>query len=198
MNIRDIMTTRVTTASPDTTLEEIATMMKREDVGVIPIVDEEDLCGLLTDRDIVLRCVAEGRSPAETRAEDILSEDLHMIEVDDDVDSAAELMSRQQIRRLPVVENGRLVGILSIGDIAVKEGDDRTSGDTLQGISQGVKSSASSGRKTTAGRSGKARTKQKASAKHAATGKRSEKKRVIPIRADSRSSRKSAGRKKAG
>jgi CBS domain-containing protein len=198
MNIRDIMTTRVTTASPDTTLEEIATMMKRENVGAIPIVDEEDLCGLLTDRDIVLRCVAEGRSPAETRAEDILSEDLHVIEVDDDVDSAAELMSRQQIRRLPVVENGRLVGILSIGDIAVKEGDDRTSGDTLQGISQGVKSSASSGRKTAASRSGKVRTEQKASAKHAAAGKRSQKKRVIPIRADSRSSRKSAGRKKAG
>jgi len=196
MNIRDIMTTRVTTASPDTTLEEIATMMKRENVGAIPIVDEEDLCGLLTDRDIVLRCVAEGRSPAETRAEDILSEDLHMIEVDDDVDSAAELMSRQQIRRLPVVENGRLVGILSIGDIAVKEGDDRTSGDTLQGISQGVKSSASSGRKTAT--SGQARTKQKASAKHAAAGKRSQKKRVIPIRAGSRSSRKSAGRRKAG
>jgi CBS domain-containing protein len=148
MNIRDIMTTGVSTAAPDTTVEEIATIMKREDVGAIPIVDDEELCGVLTDRDIVVRCVAEGKNPADTRAEDILSEDLHVIEVDDEVDAAAELMSRQQIRRLPVVENGRLIGILSIGDIAVKEGDDRTSGDTLQGISQGVKKSDGGGRKS--------------------------------------------------
>jgi CBS domain-containing protein len=152
MNIRDIMTTGVSTAAPDTTIEEIATIMKREDVGAIPIVEDDELCGVLTDRDIVVRCVAEGKNPADTRAEDILSEDLHVIEVDDDVDAAAELMSRQQIRRLPVVENGRLVGILSIGDIAVKEGDDRTSGDTLQGISQGVKKSGGSAGKN-AGRS---------------------------------------------
>ena len=151
MNIRDIMTIGVSTATPDTTVEEIATIMKREDVGAIPIVEDDELCGVLTDRDIVVRCVAEGKNPADTRAEDILSEDLHVIEVEDDVDAAAELMSRHQIRRLPVVENGRLVGILSIGDIAVKEGDDRTSGDTLQGISQGVKKSAGgrkSGRQT--------------------------------------------------
>jgi CBS domain-containing protein len=147
MNIREIMTTGVSTAAPDTTVEEIATIMKREDVGAIPIVEDDELCGVLTDRDIVVRCVAEGKNPADTRAEDILSEDLHVIEVDDEVEAAAELMSRHQIRRLPVVEDGRLIGILSIGDIAVKEGDDRTSGDTLQGISQGVKKSGG-GRKS--------------------------------------------------
>src|SRR4051794_34724361 len=107
MNIRDIMTTGVSTATPETTLEEIATMMKKENVGAIPIVDEdEELCGMLTDRDIVMRCVAEGCNPADTRAEDILTEDLHVIEVDEDIDAATELMSRHQVRRLPVVQNG--------------------------------------------------------------------------------------------
>jgi CBS domain-containing protein len=142
MNIRDIMTTGLTTATPDTSLEEIATMMKNENVGTIPIVEDDELCGLITDRDIVVRCVAEGRNPADIRAEDILSEDLHVIEVDEDADAAAELMARHQVRRLPVVENGRLVGIVSIGDFAVKEGDDTKSGDTLQGISKGVKRSS--------------------------------------------------------
>jgi CBS domain-containing protein len=161
MNIRDMMTTGVSTAAPDTTVEEIATIMKREDVGAIPIVEDDELCGVLTDRDIVVRCVAEGKNPADTRAEDILSEDLHVIEVDDDVDAAAELMSRHQIRRLPVVEDGRLIGILSIGDIAVKEGDDRTSGDMLQGISQGVKKSGGGGRKTARRTAEKVRAPQK-------------------------------------
>jgi CBS domain-containing protein len=148
MNIRDIMTTGVSTAAPDTSLEEIATIMKKEDVGAIPIVEDDELCGMITDRDIVVRCVAEGKNPADTHAEDILSEDLHIIEVDEDVDTAAQLMSRHQVRRLPVVEEGRLVGILAIGDIAVKEGDDRTSGDTLQGISKGVKKSGGGARQS--------------------------------------------------
>jgi CBS domain-containing protein len=215
MNIREIMTTGVSTAAPDTTVEEIATIMKREDIGAIPIIEDGELCGVLTDRDIVVRCVAEGKNPADTRAEDILSEDLHVIEVDDDVDEAAELMSREQIRRLPVVENGRLVGILSIGDIAVKEGDDRTSGDTLQGISRGVKPSTGKARKATSGK--KPDSAARNNVRDAATRGRDIKpnrqgitnrsageetkrnERVIPFRDEARSSsRKPATRKKAG
>lgn len=197
MNIRDIMTTGLSTASPDTSLEEIATMMKNENVGTIPIVEDEELCGLITDRDIVVRCVAEGHNPADTRAEDILSEDLHVIEVDEDADTAAELMSRHQVRRLPVVENGRLVGIISIGDIAVKEGDDRTSGDTLQGISRGVKKSGGAARKPAPARVDKMKSEQKGTAKVAGQ-KNSGTRRVIPIRGENRASRKSGNRKKAG
>jgi CBS domain-containing protein len=139
MKIRDIMTTDVTTAELCSTLEEIATIMRHEDVGAVPIVDDDELVGLVTDRDIVLRCVAEGGDPAESIAEDILTEGLITISPEDDVLKAAELMSRNQVRRLPVVFENRLIGMVSLGDIAVKQQDDRVAEDVVEGISQGVK-----------------------------------------------------------
>jgi CBS domain-containing protein len=138
--VRDIMTSDVETASPDTTLEEIASMMKTQDVGSIPVVEDEELVGIITDRDIVVRCIAEGKDATETTAEDVLSEDLETASPDMDVDEAAQLMSRRQIRRLPVVEDNRLVGMLSLGDISVK-GDEDEAGNALEDISEGVKSS---------------------------------------------------------
>jgi CBS domain-containing protein len=140
MRVREIMTKDVATATPDTTLEEIATMMKEEDVGSIPVVDEDDeLAGIVTDRDIVIRCIAEGKDPTETTVDEILSEDLQTVEPNTNVEEAANIMSRQQIRRLPVVENGRLVGIVSLGDIAVKHGDEEVAGEALEDVSRGVK-----------------------------------------------------------
>lgn len=141
MKVRDIMTTEVRTAAPDTTIEEIATMMRDEDVGSIPVVDGNELSAILTDRDIVVRCLAEGKDPAETTAEDIASEDLVTIEPDADVRQAARLMSSRQIRRLPVVEDGNLVGMVALGDIAVKQRDEEVSGEALEEISEGVKGS---------------------------------------------------------
>ena len=138
MKVRDIMSTDVETATPDTTLEQIATMMKEQDVGSIPVVDGDELTGIVTDRDIVVRCIATGDDPSEVEAEQILSGDLQTVEPDDDVEQAARIMSRHQIRRLPVVEDGELVGMVSIGDIAVKEDED-TAGDALEDISEGVK-----------------------------------------------------------
>jgi len=138
--VRDIMSSEVESASPDTTLEEVATMMKTEDVGAIPVVEDDELVGIVTDRDIVLRCVAEGKDPSETNVEDVLSEDLETASPDMDVQDAVRLMSRRQIRRLPVVEDNRLVGILSLGDVAVKE-DEEEAGEALEDISQGVKGS---------------------------------------------------------
>jgi CBS domain-containing protein len=136
--VRDIMTEDVATASPTSTLAEIAGMMRDEDTGAIPVVDEDELVGIVTDRDIVIRCIAPGKHPAEVAAEEILSEQLEVIEPESDVEEAARLMERRQIRRLPVVENGRLVGMVSLGDIAVKAGEEQA-GDTLEGVSQGVK-----------------------------------------------------------
>ena len=139
MKVQDIMTTDVATDTPDSTLEEIASMMKEEDTGAIPIVDDDELVGIVTDRDIVLRCIAEGRDATETNVEDILSEDPVTIEPDADVEEAARIMSQRQIRRLPVVLDGELVGVISLGDIAVKERGDEASGEALEGVSRGVK-----------------------------------------------------------
>ena len=141
MKVMEIMTTDISTVEPDTTLEEIATLMRNEDVGAVPVIEGDKLLGVITDRDIVVRCIAEGKHPSEVCAEDILTDDLEIIAPHADVDEAAELMSRRQIRRLPVVESGRLLGIVSLGDIAVKQLDDKVSGDALEGVSQGVKRS---------------------------------------------------------
>ena len=125
MKVSQLMTKNVSAADLETTLEEIATMMRDEDAGAIPVLDGEKLVGIVTDRDIVLRCIAEGRDPVGTTSEDILSADLTTIRPNDDVDVAAHVMSQRQVRRLPVVdESGNLVGMLSLGDIAVKEDGD--------------------------------------------------------------------------
>ena len=140
MKVSEIMTRDPKTAQLDSTLEEIAALMKDEDVGAIPIVDDDDeLVGIVTDRDIVVRCVAEGKEASDTTVEDILTEELTTIEPDADVQQAARLMAEKQIRRLPVVQDGDLIGMVSIGDISVKHEDDETAGETLQEISQGVK-----------------------------------------------------------
>lgn len=139
MKVQDIMTTEVATASPDSTLEEVASMMKEEDTGAIPVLDEDELVGIITDRDIVVRCIAEGKDATETTVEDILSEDPVTISPDADVEEAARLMSERQIRRLPVVDDGELVGMVSLGDIAVKEVDEEPAAEALEGVSRGVK-----------------------------------------------------------
>ena len=140
MKVSQLMTKNVSVADLETTLEEIATMMRDEDAGAIPVLDGEKLVGIVTDRDIVLRCIAEGRDPVGTTSEEILSGDLTTIRPNDDIDSAAHLMAQRQVRRLPVVdESGQLVGMLSLGDIAVKEDGDIDSAEALEGVSRGVK-----------------------------------------------------------
>lgn len=142
MKVRDLMTAQPACAEPDTTVEEIASMMKEEDIGCVPVVDEDgQVAGMITDRDIVLRCIAEGKDASECRADDILSPQSVTIGPDADAQEAAGLMSDRQIRRLAVVEGGKLVGMLSLGDVAVKHDDDRLSGDVLQDVSAGVKTS---------------------------------------------------------
>lgn len=140
MKVREIMTADVATAAPDTSLREIANMMREEDTGAIPVLDGDELAGILTDRDIVIRCVAEGRDPEDTTAEEILSERLETVEPDTDVGEASTLMARRQVRRLPVVEDGRLVGMVSLGDIAVRAEED-VAADALENVSEGVNAS---------------------------------------------------------
>src|SRR5215472_2566564 len=113
MKVSEVMTTEVETVQLNSTLEEAASIMKVGNVGAVPVVDEdEDLVGIITDRDIVVRCVADGKNPSETSVEEVLSHDLETIEPDADLEEAAQLMADKQIRRLPVCEDGELVGML--------------------------------------------------------------------------------------
>ena len=137
MNIRDIMTPNPRTVSPDDSIESAARIMRDEDTGAVPVVQDGRPVGMLTDRDIVIRVVAEGGRAQWVR--EVVSGRVISVSPDATTREATDLMSEHQIRRLPVVENERLVGIVSLGDLAVKEAKDRRVGDTLQSISEGVK-----------------------------------------------------------
>ena len=138
MKIRDVMTPNPRTVSPDDTVQAAARIMQTEDTGAVPVVTEGRVLAVVTDRDIVVRVVAEGSS-FSSPVRSIASKDVVCATPDMSTREASDLMSEHQVRRLPVVENDRLVGIVSIGDLAVKEGKDTRIGDTLQNISEGVK-----------------------------------------------------------
>ena len=118
--IKDIMTSDVESCTLLDNVYEVALKMKQLNVGAIPIVDKEQLVGMITDRDIVIRGVAE-KHPGSTKVEDIMSNNLITISTDATSKEAAKLMAEHQIRRLPVVEEGKLIGIVSLGDFAVHE-----------------------------------------------------------------------------
>ena len=138
MQIRDVMTANPTTLTPADTIQSAARLMRDQDTGAVPVVENGRVIGMVTDRDIVVRAVAEGDQSSRP-VRDILTTNLVSVTSATSTGDAAELMSENQVRRLPVIDNGVLVGIVSIGDIAVKEGKDKRSGDTLQSISEGVK-----------------------------------------------------------
>jgi signal-transduction protein with cAMP-binding, CBS, and nucleotidyltransferase domain len=111
--------------------------MKRMDVGSVPVCDASGLRGMITDRDIAVRAVAEGRDPRATRVEDVMTSDVVYGTVDQEVDDAARLMEQWQIRRLVVLdENKALVGVISLGDIALESGNRSLSAEALEAISQ--------------------------------------------------------------
>ena len=138
MNIRDVMTPNPRTVAPDDSIQSAARIMRDEDTGAVPVVDNGRPIGIVTDRDIVIRAVADG-GQLNRPVRDIVTSSVVVASPDMSTREASELMSEHQVRRLPVVENQRLVGIVSIGDLAVKEGRDSRTGDTLQAISEGVK-----------------------------------------------------------
>ena len=138
MKIRDVMTPNPRTVSPNDTVRAAAMVMQEEDTGAVPVVDDGHVLAVVTDRDIVVRVVAEGGS-FSSPVGDIATKSVICVTPEMSTSEASDLMSEHQIRRLPVVENDRLVGIVSIGDLAVKEGKDSRWGDTLQSISEGVK-----------------------------------------------------------
>ncbi|KGM45828.1 CBS domain-containing protein [Neobacillus niacini] len=133
--IRDIMTDQVECCTLLDNVFEVAVKMKELNVGAIPIVDKEKIVGMITDRDIVIRGVAE-KHPGSTKVEDIMSDKLITISADATTNEAANLMAEHQIRRLPVVEGDKLVGIVSLGDFAIRKMTDDQAKEALSEISE--------------------------------------------------------------
>lgn len=135
-SIRDLMTTDPHSLPGASSVTEAARLMRDGDVGAIPVVEGDKLVGTLTDRDITIRVVAEGRSPDTTTVGEIASRHLVTVDPQQDLDEALRLMARHQVRRLPVVEeDGRLVGIVAQADIARNAADEKT-GDVVEDISK--------------------------------------------------------------
>ncbi len=122
--VQDVMTTDPVTLDAGQPVLEAARRMKEHDIGDVIVVDGGQVCGVVTDRDIVVRVLAEGRDPGQTALEEVCSRDVATVAPGDDLTAAGDLMRERAIRRVPVVENGRPVGIVSIGDLAVERDPD--------------------------------------------------------------------------
>ena len=136
MRIQDVMTAEVSFVRPDTPILEIARKMRDGDIGATPVVEDERLVGMVTDRDVVVRIIAEGGDIRTKTARDAMSPGILYCFVDESVEAVLENMGDQQIRRLPVVDREkRLVGVVSLGDLALS-GKRKAAGEALQEISQ--------------------------------------------------------------
>jgi CBS domain-containing protein len=116
--VRDVMTPKPVTLPATATVSDAAKAMRNSDIGAVVVHNKTGLCGIVTDRDIVVRAVAEGKDPKSVRLEEICSNDITALSPDDSVDQAVKMMREKAIRRLPVVEEFTAVGIVSIGDLA--------------------------------------------------------------------------------
>ena len=136
MQVSEVMSSDVKVASPDQSIRDAARQMAQLDCGSLPVGENDRLVGMITDRDIAIRAVAAGKSP-DTKVRDVMSTEVKYCFDDDDIDDVASNMADIKVRRLPVVNRDkRLVGIVSLGDIACKDDDAETVSDTLSGISQ--------------------------------------------------------------
>jgi CBS domain-containing protein len=125
-SVRDAMTEDPRSIGATASVVEAARLMRQQHIGSLPVTDDQRLVGMITDRDITTRVVAESAVPETTSVGDVYSRDLISVEPNNDLEEALQLMARHQVRRLPVVENGRLVGMVAQADIALKE-NERTS-----------------------------------------------------------------------
>jgi CBS domain-containing protein len=133
--VRDAMSTNVRTAAATESLTQAAQLMKAEDVGSLPVVENSQLVAILTDRDIVVRAVAERIDPQSMKVGDVASQKPVTVEPEQDLDEALTLMAKHQVRRLPVVEDGRLVGMLAQADVAA-EAKEKNTGEMVEEISK--------------------------------------------------------------
>ncbi len=142
MKISDIAIKEVKCISPNATLHDVATAMRDYGVGVIPVCEGDKLIGLITDRDIVITCLAMGNDGNTCKASDFMTKNPRSVMPDMDLEEAARIMANEQVRRLPVTEGNNLVGMLSLGDISqALKGNDKLIADTLRKISTPTRSS---------------------------------------------------------
>ncbi|HZT89305.1 MAG TPA: CBS domain-containing protein [Stellaceae bacterium] len=135
MKIKEIMTPDVEVAAPDDTVRTAAQLMADTGAGVLPVCDGERLVGMITDRDIAVRAVAEGKSPDQCQVRDVMTEEVQYALEDDDVAAVAHAMSEWQVRRLPILNARKeLVGIVSIGDLALEGGDRDLAAEAVEGV----------------------------------------------------------------
>lgn len=141
MKLRELMSKPVVRIQPEETVAVASRMLEHNNIGAIPVCGSDGrLCGMLTDRDIVTRCLAAGKSPQNTSVREIMTGKVYVARPDMEAALAASLMGREQIRRLPVMENGKLCGMVSLGDLARKEESSMEAGDALTEISSHLSS----------------------------------------------------------
>jgi CBS domain-containing protein len=134
--VHEVMTKRPRGVSPDTPLSQVAAVMESEDIGAVPVVEGDELVGMVTDRDIVIRAVAKGKNPSGMPVREIFSREVVAVGPDDDLSNALELMASHQVRRVPVVDQeNRLVGIVSQADVAL-EAKEKAVGEMVEEISR--------------------------------------------------------------
>lgn len=138
MKVRDIMTAKVASVTPEASLENVAKLMAETNIGSVPVCQGKTIMGLITDRDIVIRGVAKGQNPTAMKAKNVMSANIISVSPDTDAHEAANKMSEHQIKRLPVIENGQLAGMLALGDLAIESIHVDEAGNALNGISQGI------------------------------------------------------------
>ena len=141
MRLREVMTNPVIRIRPDEPVAVAARALEHYNIGILPVCGSDGrVCGMVTDRDIVTRCLAAGRAPATTTVRDVMTSQVIYARPDMDASLAARIMGREQIRRLPVMENGRLCGMVSLSDLACCEETDADITDALAGISSNLSS----------------------------------------------------------
>lgn len=139
MKVRDIMTKPAIHISPAESVEVAARTLAQYNIGALPVCGNDGkLCGVITDRDLVTRCVASGKRPADTLVREVMTGQVMSVQPDMEAGVAAHLMGRQQVRRLPVVENGKLCGMVSLGDLAKREESVMDAADALSDISDNI------------------------------------------------------------
>ena len=139
MKLREIMTESVVKIQPEETVAVAARALAHYNIGALPVCGKNgELCGMVTDRDLVTRCLAANRVPGKTPVKTVMTGNVLTVQPDMELGVAAHLMGRQQIRRLPVVENGRLCGMVSLGDLAVREQSNPDAADALEDISKNI------------------------------------------------------------